>query len=222
MPTRSPGVYASLWQGDGLRLWTLVNRSEQDGRRHAARRYRTSRASAYFDLDRRPRGELWQRRRANARSMVASRPRGIGAFLAGSRTALGVRTSTDFLAVQAAICTRRRLESIDDSGRAGSCGPSSAPTMTSAHEVPEGMVAIPAVHVRMPTQYRNRECGFYQVPGPEVRGPAESRPAPDRPLRARGPADALRHRPDARNQCRSTREFLRQTGYKPAHPTRTS
>jgi formylglycine-generating enzyme required for sulfatase activity len=36
-----------------------------------------------------------------------------------------------------------------------------------ANEIPDGMVMIPAAQVRMTTQYRNRECGFYQVPGQE-------------------------------------------------------
>ncbi len=30
VPTEAAGVYASLWRGEGLRLWTVVNRSETD------------------------------------------------------------------------------------------------------------------------------------------------------------------------------------------------
>ena len=47
---RQPGVYASLWEGEGLRLWTLVNRSEQAVRRRAARGADAVPGERLFDL----------------------------------------------------------------------------------------------------------------------------------------------------------------------------
>ena len=59
-------VYASLWQGDGLRLWTLVNRSDRHGRRHAAQSP-SHRRRQLFRSDRRSRGDSQGRRRDAAR-----------------------------------------------------------------------------------------------------------------------------------------------------------
>ncbi len=87
-----------------------------------------------------------------------------------------------------------------------------------AGEIPEGMAMIPGAQVQMTTQYRNRECSFYQVPG---QGPA----APpsgglhkivrfDREVRL--PSYAIDPTPVTNAKYA---EFLKRTGYEPRDRT---
>jgi hypothetical protein len=93
-------------------------------------------------------------------------PRGVDAFVAGARSVLGVDFE-DFLKAQAATTLAADWSQVK-----------ATPEETLRHVdrtklyrpggIPAGMVAIPATQVCMATQYRNRECGFHQVPGQEL------------------------------------------------------
>ena len=209
VPTESPNVYASLWQAAGLRLWTLVNRSQQpvEG---TWLRVPSHQGERCFDLiagremSRAP-GEPW---------LLDSRipPRGIGAFVAGANEALG----TDFAAFltsqaashqtaewsTAAADAQEELRAVERT------------TRHQADEIPEGMVAIGAADLKMKTEYRNRECGFYQVPGQQV--PAHPSRNLHRMVRFERPVQlepyAIDLTPVTNSQYAA---FLKQTGYRP-------
>ena len=142
--TQVQDVYASLWEGNGLRLWTLVNRSE------------TSVEGLLLQVDHRP-GERYF-------DLIAGRelqpgvmgdqvalfgaigPRGIGAFLAGPNEAQGEDLAA-FLAQQAANDARadfstavpRRVEVLR---------PSTSTRRRAKSALPSGIVLIPAASYR--------------------------------------------------------------------------
>ena len=159
VPTEQPDVYASLWEGEDVRLWTLVNRAEE---RASGVLLRVSyvQGTRCFDLMRgretgRPEGD----------TMIlegAIEARGIGAFVAGEDAALG-KDFQRFLHRQAE--TRRDVtweaepprlvETLRPAGRTRAYRP---------EEIPAGMEVVPAASLRLGTRFRNRECGLYHVP----------------------------------------------------------
>ncbi|MCE9546855.1 MAG: formylglycine-generating enzyme family protein [Planctomycetia bacterium] len=156
VPTRTPGVYASLWEGGGLRIWTVVNRNATavEG---ALLDVPARAGDGYFDLIS---GQEAKQQAASGRVTLSGRigPRGIGAFLAGGEKERG-KDFSRFLADQArrnaaadfdATTPRRetRLVAVE-------------PTPKVA-KVPPGMVAIPAGTVDLKIEMRIRECGFYE------------------------------------------------------------
>jgi len=156
--TEKAGVYASLWVDRGLRLWTLVNRSEAlvEG---TLLKVPHMEGVRYFDLiTGREIGEI-----RDGMSLIkgAIRARGIGAFISGWDDALG-SDFADFLTKQADI------ESHTDSDTAFVPRDEKLSDVvpTKKYEtkhIPDGMVVIPKASFDMEVKYRNRECGFYQV-----------------------------------------------------------
>ena len=212
VPTEAADVYASLWQGDGVRLWTFVNRSE---RRMEGTLLRAPRVSAerYFNLlDGRAIGRA---QGADVLLDAGIRPRGIAAFVAGTRDALGADFD-EFLRAQAALdgaadwdaTTPKVEERLRPFGRTREYA---------RDEIPGGMVTVDGKRLRMTTRYRNRECGFYRIPGQE---PAAH---PSRDLHKIISVEReVRLRPYAIDAAPVTNaqyaEFLRQSGYRPAEP----
>ena len=81
MPTEQPGVYASLWSGGGVRLWTLVNR-EKKSVTGALLKVQAKAGDRYFDLI----AGHETAGTTDGGTVVLSgtiRPRGIGCFVAG-------------------------------------------------------------------------------------------------------------------------------------------
>jgi len=160
IPTEKPEVYASQWQGEGVRLWTLVNRSQQSVEGVLLRVPHVE-GTRCFDLFR---GRQVGHQEAGTMVLEGALPtRGVGAFVAGDESTLGAEFGS-FLAGQAAVNRRAnwdvaspspvdRLRSVEHTRR------------QSRREIPAGMVVVPGVRLRMKTRYRNRECGFYHVPG---------------------------------------------------------
>ena len=160
VPTEHAGVYASLWQGDGVRLWTLVNRSNEQVQGTLLKALHIE-GQHYFDL---VAGGECGRVDGNDVSLDGSiRPRGVAAFVAGTTETLGVDFPV-FLARQGEIGheadwspgapdLEERLRPVERTRRYKN------------DEIPAGMVVIPATRLRMSTQYRNRECGFYSIAG---------------------------------------------------------
>jgi formylglycine-generating enzyme required for sulfatase activity len=154
------GVYASLWQGGGIRLWTLVNRSEQhvEGTLLSVPHVQ---GRSYFDLIA---GHECGRVEGNDVSLDGSiRPRGVAAFVAGATDTLGGDFGV-FLARQASIDHEADWNASSPNPQE-KLRPVERTRRYKKDEIPAGMVAVPAADLRMRTQYRNRECGFYDVVG---------------------------------------------------------
>jgi len=157
--TEKAGVYASLWEGRGLRLWTLVNRSEAlvEG---ALLKVPHMGGVRYFDLI--TGREIGEIRDGMAFIKGAIRARGIGAFISGREDALG-SDFMDFLTKQADIESHA-----SSSTSFFPCDETLREVMPTEEyrtkRIPDRMVLIPKASFGMEVRYRKRECGFYQVP----------------------------------------------------------
>ena len=160
VPTEHENVYASLWQGGGVRLWTLVNRSEQ---RVEGTVLRTPyvKGQRYYDLF--TGRELDTEAGADPLLSCSLGPRGIGAYVAGTTEALGADFRR-FLAAQASIYRAATWDALPRNLEE-KLRPVERTRRYRNDAIPAGMVVIPAARLRLRTQYRNRECGLYQVPG---------------------------------------------------------
>jgi formylglycine-generating enzyme required for sulfatase activity len=209
VPTEHAGVYASLWQGDGLRLWTLVNRSPQSVEGPLLKVPHVA-GDTYFDL-------IAGRQVASVdgdpvRLIGRIRPRGLAAFVAGSKDTLG-GDFEEFLARQASVTRDSRWDA-NAPGVEEHLRPVEHTKRYKPEEIPAGMVVIPAAHINMKTRYRNRECGLYHSAGKELPVP------PNRDLHkvvgfereARLASYAIDRMPVTNAQYA---EFLEQTGYRP-------
>jgi formylglycine-generating enzyme required for sulfatase activity len=158
-PTETANVYASQWRnGEGLRLWTLVNRSTEliegillkvptEGRR-------------FYDLIH---GVTADARHTSGETLLAGRipPRGIGAFVAGEECTLG-EDFAGFLAEQAKTAQRADWDARFPA-RTAELRPPGSTRRVKRTELPDGMIAIPGAQLRMKTVFRVRECGFYEA-----------------------------------------------------------
>ena len=154
--TDAANVYASLWEGNGLRLWTLVNQSEKPVK-GTLLTARNSADARYFDL-------IAGREIKAGQDVSVSlggdlRPRGIGAFVTGADEALG-KDFAPFLVQQAALDARADFDTKFPAVEAKR-KPVTRTKKYSRNKIPKGMVAIPAATVEMEATFRNRECGFY-------------------------------------------------------------
>jgi formylglycine-generating enzyme required for sulfatase activity len=164
VPALAGGVFASLWQADGLRLWTLVNRAETPvhGPLILAERRPGER---YFDLV----AGCEIQPGAPSEPVTLSGdlgPRGIGAFLAvapGSITA----DLEAFLRGQADVNARASF-SVSFPLRQAVCQPAPRTAPCPPDRVPKDMLIIPAVRTTLTTEMRVRECGFYEPQTPDV------------------------------------------------------
>ena len=144
VPAEQPGVYASLWEGGGLRLWTLVNRkAERVSRSAPESRVATQRRC--FDL---VAGREAASQSAGETAMLSGTiaPRGIGCFLSVAEQGLGRRfqaVSRTAAAVERPGQFRRLLR------RAAKRGFFRRPRAAPAARVPQGMVEIPAATFEM-------------------------------------------------------------------------
>ena len=159
VPIEQPGVFANLWEGDGLRLWTLVNRNETtcNGLLLKAPRMANHR---YFDLL----SGVEIKGNAIGESISLSGkipPRGIGCFLSGAEAALGLDFER-FLIQQARLDSRRCFKT--DRPKVEM---ETIPVTRSPHRrIPLGMVEIPPVTMELNIDMRRRECGYYQSTPP--------------------------------------------------------
>ena len=149
-------VFASLWEGGGLRLWTMVNRSERriEG---PTLRVDSRVGHRYFDL-------------VSGRDAAVSvdgdtvllsgslPPRGMGCFLSGAEHALG-RDFRRFLQEQARMSARGNWETAAPVRQTRLLALSPA---SPASIVPHGMAPIPGATLELSIDMRVRECGFYE------------------------------------------------------------
>jgi formylglycine-generating enzyme required for sulfatase activity len=155
--TEKAGVYASLWEGRGLCLWTLVNRSEASVE-GALLKVPHRGGVRYFDLI--AGREIGEVSDGTALLSGAIRAREIGAFISGRADAL----ASDFADFLAKLVARDSSLGARRVTRPESRVPGAAPGPTAAPGIPDGMVLIPKANLDMEIRYRNRECGFYQAP----------------------------------------------------------
>lgn len=159
VPTQQAHVYAGLWEGKNLRLWTLVNRSKKIVK-GTLLKVPYVEEQHYYDLI--TGKEIGSNKRDYILLESKIEPRGIAAFVAGSHEALG-QDFQNFLARQAALQAVSVCVDRPDIAEQTLIKPK--PTkLYKPVEIPKDMALIPAVEVEMKICYRNRECGFYHLP----------------------------------------------------------
>jgi formylglycine-generating enzyme required for sulfatase activity len=153
VPVAQDGIFASLWELNGVRLWTLVNRSEnvRQGQLLEAPIVANHR---YFNLI--------------SGSEVTSTalsgnipPRGIGCFVSGADVDLR-SDFPKFLRQQARV---NQDASFDTARPANETKIFFVKPML-RKTIPEGMVEIPSATLDMKIEMRIRECGFYDSTPP--------------------------------------------------------
>lgn len=156
VPSEQTRVYASLWQKDGLRLWTLINRNETivSGPLLKAA---SEKSQEFFDLA--------AGRKANSHSdgneILLSgtiQPLGVGCFLAATSDKLGADFER-FLKNQAEIGTRANFDGATPRRETRLV---SVAKTTPRASVPDGMVEVPAATLELEIDMKGRECGFYE------------------------------------------------------------
>jgi len=211
VPCQHPGVYASLWQGEGLRIWTLVNRHAESARGELLRVPELPEVR-YYDL---VAGRLVE---AHAAAGVAALSgtipaRGVGCFVAGTDANLG----EDFQAFLRQQAERNaRAEQDATTPRRETRLRPAAPCKPLAR-VPAGMVEIPAADVHLRIEMRARECGFFDSRPPAEHGFASSYQFQVGEFRRRVslPRFAIDETPVTNARFA---EFLKATAYQPKHP----
>ena len=163
VPCEQAGIYASLWEGADLRLWTLVNRNDQ-AVQGALLKPDPRLGHGYFDLlaghQIRPQSE--------ATPVLAGiiPARGIGCFLSGTSKGLGSHFGR-FLARQERL--NERAESDPRTPHRETKILAVALT-TPSPTLPRGMFEIPSATLELSIEMRVRECGFYESMPPAGTG----------------------------------------------------
>jgi formylglycine-generating enzyme required for sulfatase activity len=156
VPTEQPGVFASLWEGNGVRLWTLVNRTKSSVE-GALLRVASKPGDRYFDLIA---GGEASSKSAEATVLLSGLipPRGVGCFLSGQDIHLG-KDFKQFLKRQARVNAR----SVSDAARPQLQTRLLAVSRTTLQaNVPNGMEEITPATLELSIDMRVRECGFYE------------------------------------------------------------
>ena len=154
--TSQPGLYASLWEDDSRKLWTLVNRTEKAITGEWMVAYQAG-PCRYFDL---VKGVPMALAHGQQRTSLAGTipPRGIAAILCAKadegpdfeqflrdQGKLYRRSSEDRATVPRPTVLKKVERVSVKEGR-----------------IPDGMVLIPAARFHMKVSFRTRECGFYE------------------------------------------------------------
>ena len=160
VPTDHPGIFASLWEGDGLRLWTVVNRTDAMCA-GVLLKVPSMAGHDYFDL---VAGREVTPKLEGEKVLLhcTITPRGIGCFVSGTRGELGQDFGL-FLRRQARINSRSDLDVSRPKVETKTLPVSPSPTRT---KVPEGMVEVPGCSLELSIDMRVRECGFYDSTPP--------------------------------------------------------
>ena len=158
--TEQRGVYASLWEGNGLRLWTLVNRLWEPVMGPLLR-VGARPGESCFDLVAGKEADT----RFDGGSMLLCgeiAPRGIGCFVAGAAQDLGEGLA-EFV---------RRQSSVHAGVDQNADPPHVETRLIPAKEtqrparLPKGMIEVPAANLALRMEMRKRECGFYDSTPP--------------------------------------------------------
>jgi len=207
VPTEQPGVYASRWEGNSLRLWTLVNRG-QKGVAGSLLKVLVRPDDRCFDLVAGREAES----KTEGETIVLSgaiAPRGIGCFLCGPAKEMGA-DFPQFLKSQSRLNTGANFDAAAPQPQTRLL---SAPQAVAQELAPRGMVEVPAAKLDLKTEMRTRECGFY-----------DSAPAVGDMYRfnVREFRRTVAFKRLAVDETPVTNaqfaEFLKASGYKPKHP----
>ena len=147
--TEQAGVYATLWEDNGLRLWTLVNR-RQENVVGALLRISSQPGHRCFDLIA---GREAEQNRDGTRLILSGKllPHGIGCFLAGTDQELGADFQ-QFLVQQGGLNSR----AVADASTPRRETRLLLPAVTVPRpEVPAGMVEVPAARLNLTTEMRD-------------------------------------------------------------------
>ncbi len=159
VPTDAANVYASLWEDDGLRLWTLVNRATHESKVELPG----------FELQTGER--LWDLISGlEVNSPATTIPsRGIGCFLAARREKLGADFKR-FLKRQRAVAQTANWDSSFPSNVRTRLKRVQPAVKYSPDALPPGMALIPGGKFQFKVQFRIRECGWYESTPENITG----------------------------------------------------
>ncbi len=211
VPTLAPDLYANLWEGDGLRLWTMVNRSDKDIEGPLLRTAYIENAGLFDLISGREVGNAAQ----NDSVMLSGRirPRGIGAFVCGTEAALG-KDFPQFLAGRHKLDSRVEFD-VAFPGRSAVLKPVTPTKKYAGAEVPPGMVEVPPAEFDMKVEFRTRECGFYN----SQTDAALTFPKLHTSATFERKVSLARYAIDLTPVTNAQfARFLKATGYKPRHP----
>jgi formylglycine-generating enzyme required for sulfatase activity len=164
VPVEQPGIFASRWEAEGLRLWTLVNRTQKlvEG---PLLRVVANPGSRYFDLiSGKEAAGIPAGTHVVLRGVIP--PRGVGCFLSAEDKQLG-RDFSRFLKRQAQQYVWRTWETAIRQVHTERIGGEVPAFQT---KIPEGMVEIPPATLELNIAMRVRECGFYDSTPPAQDG----------------------------------------------------
>jgi len=160
VPTDIPDLFASLWEGSSekLRVWTLVNRSNRTIQ-SVLLKMASADGARYYDLIR---GEEAETSGRGAEIGIAGiiRPRGIGAFAAGTDAGLG-KDFRQFLAAQKETDSHADFRVDFPAHKSTLRLPPPTPKSRPA-SILSTMAEIPPTVINMEVVFKVRECGFYE------------------------------------------------------------
>jgi formylglycine-generating enzyme required for sulfatase activity len=161
VPTIHDGLYASQWNQDGLRLWTLVNRQWTDFTGPLMSVPHVE-GHVYFDL---VRGRAVQPATDHGSVEIHGEivPRGVGGFVSGPPKVFG-EDFRSFLAAQAKLWTSSNWNDSTPTIRTDLQDVAKPP---GASNLPNGMVTVPAASFEQIKKMDIRECGLYDSAPPD-------------------------------------------------------
>ncbi|MGE5395663.1 MAG: SUMF1/EgtB/PvdO family nonheme iron enzyme [Candidatus Saccharibacteria bacterium] len=149
-----PDLYANLWYNNEIRLWTIVNRSENDMKGEVLQ-VDVKKGESVYDLIQ---GKELKVKEHGKTSLTGEIPaRSIGCFIAGDVKAMGSDFNA-FLSLQAEIY--KAYNSSTNFPELEAKVNVDVPTRPYSEKV-SGMVQIPSFNGTMETEFRVREVGFY-------------------------------------------------------------
>jgi hypothetical protein len=170
VPTLAKDVYGSLWEGAGLQLYTLVNRSQGEINGNLIP-VRVQEPEQAWDLM-----QCIKAGTGNGCLAGTLPPRGIGCFVIGTRNALDHAKPGDFgafIVAQQGIAQRANWDASPLQLKTKLLLTSLPLTVVYKPRKPslENMVEVPAVSRTLEVQFRLRECGCYGVAEPSPADP---------------------------------------------------
>ena len=208
VPTSQPGIYANLWQEQGLRLWTLVNRTNQPVSGDLMDVVLEAGEKVY-DLV----SGIEARRipKPNGFGIHGTlQPRGIGCIAVATDAALG----PDFRAFMKAQNKLQARAKWDTANPVISVSLIPVTATPSYSNPPENMAVIPATMTTLKVEFRTRECACYESNHGQAGPPALHKPIFfERPARLKSYAIDRTLVTNAQFAA-----FLKASGYKPRHP----
>jgi formylglycine-generating enzyme required for sulfatase activity len=207
--TQQTGVFASLWEGNGLHLWTIVNRNAFPVEGVIVRPAHTEGVD-YFDLIHGTRIKTT----ADGSFVTlagAIRAHGIGGFIAGRSNDLG-RDFPQFLASQRKLYETARTDTAFPALHAQLEIVRHTSPLATAHKA---MADIQPVRFRFRSLFRIRECGFYE----SQTDISLTDPSLHQMVWIERVVDIGRYAIDLTPVTNSQfADFLRGSGYRPMHP----